>query len=486
MQAQTSASLPSSPAPAETGAPITVSPLEKFRPPAPAPKSPVAALVNVVLRGERDLLSLLPATAYTEMMTPLGRSRRGIVIVNRPDLVVKILADPEGIFPKNDLMVGALAPLVGDSIFVSDGERWRRQRRMIDPAFSHMRINRAFESMAAAIDDYETRLDEEAARGTPFSLDAAMSHLTADIICRTIFSRGLETQTARDVFDSFLVFERSVANVNLTALLFGRPWAKVEQPREVLDACARIRRHIGAMLAPRRAADAPAFDDIASAIIAAVDPETGERFSEEELIDQLGVFFLAGHETTASVLTWCFFIIAQLPAIAARMRAEIARIAGDGPIGFEAAKKLVFVRNVFREAARLYPPITFLPRVAARATDIGGRRIARGTMVMIAPWAIHRHRDLWPEPDRFDPDRFAPEREHEIEPGSYIPFGIGPRVCVGAAFATVEATLILARLVRRYDFAVENPEAVRPVARLTTRPKTEITARVRKQPPDAA
>jgi cytochrome P450 len=453
-----------------------------FRPPAPTPKSPVSALVNVVLRGERDLLSLLPDTAYSEMITPLGRSRRGIVIVNQPSLIVKILADAEGIFPKNDLMVGALAPLVGDSIFVSDGERWRRQRRMIDPAFSHMRINRAFDSMAAAIDEYEKRLDQAATVGARFSLDAAMSHLTADIICRTIFSRTLESQMARDVFDSFLVFERSVANVNLTSLLFGKPWAKVKQPEAVLEACRRIRLHIGAMLEPRRAENAPPLDDIAAAIIASVDAETGARFSEEELIDQLGVFFLAGHETTASVLTWCFFIIAEMPALAERMRAEIARITGDGPIGFEQVKKLTFVRNVFRETARLYPPITFLPRVAAQDTEIGGRPVPRGAMVMIAPWAIHRHRRLWSAPDVFDPDRFSPERETEIEPGSYIPFGIGPRVCVGAAFATIEATLILARLVRRYDFTVEDPESVRPVARLTTRPKDEITARARKRP----
>lgn len=452
---------------------------DSFRPPAPVPKSPVSALLNVVLRGERDLLSLLPDKAYDEMITPLGRSRRGILIVNEPSLVVKILADSEGIFPKNDLMVGALAPLVGDSIFVSDGERWRRQRRMIDPAFSHMRINRAFDSMAAAIDDYEMRLDASAETRAGFSLDAAMSHLTADIICRTIFSRTLESQMARDVFDSFLVFERSVANVNLGSLLFGKPWAKVRQPEPVLDACRRIRTHIGAMLEPRRNPQAPAFDDIAAAIIASVDSETGERFSEEELIDQLGVFFLAGHETTASVLTWCFAIIAEMPTLAPRMRAEIERIAGDGPIGFEQAKKLAFVRNVFRETARLYPPITFLPRVAACDTEIGGRRVARGTMVMIAPWAIHRHRRLWESPDRFDPDRFSSERENEIEAGSYIPFGIGPRVCVGAAFATIEATLILARLVRRYDFAIEQADRVRPVARLTTRPKDEITSRVR-------
>ena len=138
----------------------------------------------------------------------------------------------------------------------------------------------------------------------------------------------------------------------------------------------------------------------------------------------------------------------------------------------------MLVRNVFREALRLYPPITFIPRVALRDTELDGIAIKRGTMIMIAPWSIHRHELLWPNPDRFDPDRFAGERE--IIPGSYLPFGLGPRICVGAAFATIESALILARLIRRYDFEVESPDKVRPVARLTTKPARAIICRVRR------
>ncbi len=449
-----------------------------YTPPGPNPLSAVAGLVRTALGGEGNLLSLLPASAYKTPVGKLGWSRRTILIVNAPELTRGVMTDPNGVFPKNDLMVGALAPLVGESIFVSNGEAWRRQRRMVDPAFSSMRLNRAFSSMAAAVDDYEALLTERAARGEAFSLDLATSHLTADIICRTVFSTSLESQIARDVFEAFTVFERSVANVELKRLIFDPPFAEIPQHAKVLDACERIRRHLGQLIDRHVERGGAEFNDIATAVMAARDGPDGASFTREELIDQLGVFFLAGHETTASALTWAFFILSQQPAVVARMRAEIATVAGDGPIDIDQVKQLVFTRNVFRETLRLYPPLTFIPRVAAEATQIGPYSVKRGAMIMIAPWTIHRHRSYWRNPHAFDPDRFSPEREQELAPGAYLPFGMGPRICVGAAFATTESALILARLIRRFDFTVDAPGAVRPVARLTTRPAHQIMARV--------
>ena len=453
-----------------------------FRPPAPVPDTPVRSLLRVVRQGDGDLLSLVPREAYREPLTWLGYSRRSILLVNDATLCREILADAEGVFPKNDLMVDALEGLVGDSVFVSSGERWRRQRAMIDPAFSHMRVQSAFGSMVAAVDDYERHLDALAASGDPFSLDLAMSHLTADVICRTIFSESLASSVAREVFDDFLLFERSVASVNLWQLIAGKPWTHVPQPEHVRVACARIRSHIGDLLDPRLIAGAPPIDDIAQAVIDARDADTGEPFGREELIDQIGVFFLAGHETTASVLTWAFYVLSREPGIAARIREDVARVAGEGPIEFEHVRQLPFLKNVFREALRLYPPITFLPRVANRATTIGGRRVKRGAMIMISPWTAHRNERLWSEADRFDPDRFERDPEATGERrGPLMSFGIGPRVCVGATFATTEAVLILARLVRRYDIEALEPDKVRPVARLTTRPAFEIRCRLHRR-----
>ena len=452
-----------------------------YCPPRPQPLAAVVSLLRVIARGGGDLLSLLPAKAYRVETGWLGYSRRSILIVNAPELLREVLTDPTGIYPKNDLMVGALEPLVGNSIFVSSGDVWRRQRRMIDPAFSHMRLGKAFVSMSAAIDDYEQRLDGLAVSGEAFSLDLAMSHLTADIICRTVFSTSLQSQTAVDVFEAFTVFERTCAQVELKRLILDPPFAAIPQHAEVLEACDRIRRHLGDLVDTHLAATASAdhaYDDIASEVIAARDLATGDGFTRKELLDQLGVMFLAGHETTASALIWAFMILALQPAVMARLRAEVAEVAGDGPIQLEQVRRMPFVRNVFRETLRLYPPITFIPRVAAEDATIGRHRVKRGAMLMIAPWTIHRHRDYWKDPHAFDPDRFSPEREHELVPGAYLPFGLGPRVCVGAGFAQLEASLILARLCRRYDFQVIDAHKVRPVARLTTRPAQQLMCRV--------
>ena len=432
-------------------------------------------------QGDGDLLSLVPEEAYREPLTWLGYSRRSILLINDSELCRTVLADREAIFPKNDLMVGALEGLVGDSLFVSSGDTWRRQRQMIDPAFSHMRINTAFHSMVGAVDDYAALLDQHAEAGSDFSLDLAMSHLTADIICRTIFSQTLSSSIARDVFDDFLLFERSVASVNLRQLIFGKPWASVEQPAAVVAACARIRHHIGTLLDPRLAGNADAMDDIVAAVIAARDADTGKPFTREELIDQIGVFFLAGHETTASVLTWVFFVLSQQPAVADRIARDVNAVTGGEAVEFEHIRQLPFVRNVFREVLRLYPPITFIPRVALKATTIAGKRVKRGAMIMISPWTAHRNALLWENADRFDPERFDTDCPRQGDVGAHMSFGLGPRVCVGASFATTEAVLIIARLAQRYRFHTRNLQDIRPVARLTTRPATEIQVQVERR-----
>lgn len=451
---------------------------DAFVPPRPSKLWSVAALARTVKQGDGDLLSLLPGEAFRMDIGTLGYSRRSIFLLNDPALIKQVLSDDGSTFPKSDLMVNALEPLIGDSIFVTDGEKWRRQRAMIDPAFSHMRLSVAYASMQAAVEDRLKWLTEMAETRTAFSLDLAMSHLTADVICRTVFSISLDTTIAKDVFDDFVLFERDVAQVKIWRLIVDPAWTAAKQSDQVLSACERIRKHLGDLTDTHLGEGADQFDDIASAVIAARDKDTGAAFTRDELIDQLGVFFLAGHETSASALTWAFYILAVRPQIRARVRREVLDHIGTGPIAMEAVRKLPFVRSFFKEVLRLYPPITFMPRVAEQAVQLGRKRLRRGALVMIAPWTLHRHEKYWPDPDRFDAERFLGDREREIQPGTYIPFGQGPHTCVGAGFATLEAALIIASLVRDFDFEVVGEQSVRPVARLTTRPANEISVRV--------
>ena len=450
---------------------------ERYVPPKPHSLAALPALARVLWNGDGNLLELLPAAAYRFDVGNLGYSRRSTVLFNKPELVRHIMRDPDGIFPKSDLMVSALEPLIGDSIFVTDGAKWRRQRAMIDPAFSHMRISHAFTAMQGAVNSYVEHLKTVADRGETLSLDLAMSHLTADIICRTVFSTSLDSQVALDVFEDFTVFERSVAQVDIKRLIFQPAWSEVPQPEEVLAACRRIRAHLATLIDTHLVADSP-YNDIASDVIAARDRDTGNALTLAELIDQLGGFFLAGHETTASVLTWLFYIASQRPELVAQMREEVDRVVGAGEIDFATTKKLPFLRAVFRETLRLYPPITFMPRVALQDTIIGPRRLPRGALVMISPWTLHRHRDYWEAPHEFRPQRFLPANVDKLVDGAYIPFGQGPHTCVGAGFAQTESLLIIAELLRRFDFSTVDSARVRPAARLTTRPREQVFCRV--------
>ena len=200
---------------------------ELYIPPKPLSLWSVVALARVLWKGDGNLLELLPAAAYHFDVGNLGYSRRSTVLFNEPHAVREIMRDAEGVFPKSDLMVNALEHLIGDSIFVTDGERWKRQRAMIDPAFSHMRISHAFGAMKAAVDDHLLTLEEKAATEEAFSLDLAMSHLTADIICRTVFSTPLQTGVAVDVFEDFTLFERSAVQVDVLRLILKPAWSDI-------------------------------------------------------------------------------------------------------------------------------------------------------------------------------------------------------------------------------------------------------------------
>ena len=255
----------------------------------------------------------MPKIAYQTMIKEVGWTRRKIILVNDPEIVQHIMTAEVADYPKSDLMAGALAPLVRDSVFVSNGEVWERQRRVISPAFSHMRLGNAFTSMAAAIDLYEETFDRYAETGEEFSLEAAMSNLTADIICRTIFSKTLGGEAAQRVYKAFADFQDSVANVRVFRLWLGRAFDDISQPVAVTRAATEIREQIGVMLDEREADTRSDLSDIAGDIMKATDPRDGSAFTREELVDHIGVFFLAGHETTAGALAWAFYILAHQP-----------------------------------------------------------------------------------------------------------------------------------------------------------------------------
>lgn len=453
------------------------------RPPAPRLLGNLGTALRIMLQRRTDILGALPRRAYENQIGRREGRGRVIYLVNDPAAARDVMVDRVELFPKSSLFTEVLGPLVGEGAFVANGAVWRRRRDAIRPAFSQLALRAAFPAMQAAVDAAMLRLDALAQSRRVFELDAEMSHAAADVIFRTIFSQPIEAQEAGEVFEAFTRFQLLSDQIAPRRLFAASAALKATDAAEVERVSRRIRDLLGRVVDGRYAliarGEAPPRD-MAQAIIDARDPETGEALSREALIDELAVFFMAGHDTTASTLTWAWFILARQPETVARLRAEHAAVVGaDGRLSYEAAQeRLPFARAVVREVLRLYPPISFLAR-----SPIGEQKLRRWTVrpqdiLIVSPWVMGRHLNAWRDPDRFDPGRFV-EREGEAKaPEASFPFGMGPRVCPGQAFAMLESVLVLSRLTARYDLRPLRPGRVRPAGRVTVRPDHAIRCRV--------
>jgi cytochrome P450 len=441
-----------------------------YRPPAPVPKTALSGT-------DGDLLQILSAGFYRRMAVRLRGVDRDVVVINDPDEIKNVLSVSVDAFPKSDLMIAALDPLVGDGIFISNGAIWRRQRRMLEPALNQMRVRRMYPLMSASVTDFIARL-RALGSGAEVSLDSEMSFVALDVIFRTIFSRPVSADEAAEISATFSNYQDRAPQDAMVAL-FGNQGASEIPLGELTEIAAGIRSFIGRLVDERLSlSPQPLPDDILQAVIEARDPEDGSAFSREELVDQISVLFLAGHETSASVLTWCFFILSQQPQLAEKIRDDTIALAGGRPLGQDELGKAVAARDTFREALRLYPPVGFITRVSTSPATVGGYEIEAGTLIVISPWLMHRHEKYWKDPDIFDPERFSEARERDIVVGTYIPFGLGARVCTGRTIAMIEGPLVVAEVMRALRFAPLEPETVAPSFRLTVRPQASIRCKI--------
>ncbi|MBR9766307.1 MAG: cytochrome P450, partial [Rhodobacteraceae bacterium] len=403
-----------------------------------------------------------------EFRTPFFRS----FLVNQPDLVAEVLKKRPGDFPKSDRVAEGLRPILGNSVFLTNGATWQRQRRIIDPAFEGGRLRDTFGAMQAAALACADRL----APGE-VEIEAEASHAAADVIFRTLFSIPIEHEMAAEVFAQFRAYQQAQPIVNLAALIPLPRWMPRFLPRRARIAGRRIRALITALTEARLAeiAAGTAPDDLATKIMTTRDPETGETFTAAEMVDQVAIFFLAGHETSALALGWTLYLLATHPEWQERLAGEIA---AAGEIGFSDLSKLRLTRDVFRESLRLYPPVPMMVREAAQAERFRDRVVPKGSQIVLSPWHLHRHERIWEAPDVFDPARWQSENGRHGLREAYMPFSAGARVCTGAGFAMMEGVLLLAEILRRYRVEPVAGRMPEPVAHLTVRSRTGIWLRL--------
>ena len=427
----------------------------------------------------QDILSAQPARLYrawmAEFRTPFFRS----YLINQPDLIEEVLKARPMAFPKSDRVGEGLRPLLGRSVFLTNGDTWLRQRRIIDPAFEGGRLKDTVPQMWAAGDAAVARLAKGTGQGkAEIEIEAEMSHAAADVIFRSLFSLPIEDDVANAVFRAFRSYQRTQPILNAAAFVPLPRWVPRGHRARTRAAARRIRALITRMTAARMAeiAAGTAADDLATKIMTTPDPETGAVFDTAEMVDQVAIFFLAGHETSASALSWALYLLATHPEWQTRVAEEAAGLP-DAP-DFAALSRLRITRDVFREALRLYPPVPMMVRQTTGLETFRKRAIRTGSQIVLSPWHLHRHARLWDAPDAFDPGRWQTEAGKASARAAYLPFSAGPRVCTGAGFAMAEGTLLLALLVRAFRFEAVADRVPVPVAHLTVRAKDGIWMRV--------
>ncbi|GAA6178676.1 cytochrome P450 [Shimia sp. NS0008-38b] len=445
-------------------------------PPKPEPRPDKVSLRQYVKLFQKDLLSAQPQRLYrawmAEFRTPFFRS----YMINQPSLVQAVLKERPDDFPKSQRVSEGLKPLLGESVFLTNGETWKRQRRIIDPAFEGGRLRDTFPAMWAAGQAAIARLDRF--DGQVVEIEEETSHAAADVIFRTLFSIPIEHEVAGRVFEEFRTYQRSAPIVNLGAFFPLPRWFPRFFRKDTKRTAVSIRKLITQLTAERMAAIASGMapDDLATKIMTTVDPESGKSFDANEMVDQVAIFFLAGHETSASALAWALYLCALYPEWQEKISQEAAELSED----FASISKQRTCRDVFREALRLYPPVPMMVRENTCPENFRDRDISVGSQVVISAWHLHRQERLWDNPDGFDPTRWQTENGKTCARDAYIPFSAGSRVCTGAGFAMVEGVLMLSMILKHFKVTPVGDPPV-PIAHLTVRSRDGINLRLERR-----
>ncbi|HDV8157069.1 TPA: cytochrome P450 [Campylobacter jejuni] len=432
----------------------------------PKPYKNKASTLLTFLLKRRSWLDGLYERSYKMQTGYVKMPNFDLYVINDTKEVKRMMVDEVREFPKSAFLHELLSPLLGESIFTTNGEVWKKQRELLRPSFEMTRINKVFNLMSEAVADMMDRFNKYPNHAI-IEVDEAMTFITADVIFRTIMSSKLDEEKGKKILNAFVTFQEQSVHTAMRRMFRFPKWLSY-----VLGDCKRakagdvIRRVLSDIIKPRYdMADNAEFEDILGSLLLVVDADTNKRFSFEEILDQVAMLFLAGHETTASSLTWTLYLLSLYPKEQEKAYEEIIQVLQGGAIEISHLRQFKYLTNIFKESLRLYPPVGFFAREAKKDTQVRDKLIKKGSGVVIAPWLIHRHEEFWTNPHGFNPSRF----EGEYKKDAYLPFGVGERICIGQGFAMQEAILILANILKTYKLELEEGFVPDVVGRLTVR-----------------
>ena len=424
--------------------------------------------------ARRNVLEIIPDVATRQPIVS-GRTGKRWHMVMDPEANRRILRDAVGNYPKSDVTKLILSPAIGDSLFIAEGQHWHWQRRAAAPAFSLRNVQALAPVMTAAAEAASDRLTAQAGRAA--NLFDEMITATFDVISDVTFSGGeaFDKDAVHKAIDAYI---GQTAKVSILDVIGAPTW--VPRPSRMVSASAltQMKQVADAAIDERRKTGPRPVPDLLDLLLEGEDPETKRQMNTAELRDNLLTFIVAGHETTALSLAWSLYLCAFDQGVQDRARAEVQAVLGNRAATVADLPKLKYVRQIVDEALRMYPPAAFLSRTAKAADTLCGREVRPGDTVMLPIYALHRNHLLWDNPDAFDPDRFADPKV--IDRFAYLPFGDGPRICIGASFALQEAVIVLATLLARFRFTRISGKEPKPVLILTLRPEGGVWLTVEK------
>jgi cytochrome P450 len=441
----------------------------RFRPPAPIPHTQRMNALQLLLAVRRNPVASWGTWHFEEPFVQARTILGDTLVVNDPAMLRHVLLDNVLNYPKSDIARRVLSPAgAKDGLLTSEGETWRRMRQTLAPIFAPRNVDRLAQAVQARAEATAQRLAAIPVGGK-VDAGAEMARATFEVMSATLFSDGI-TKGPEAFGKALNRYLHTVGRIDPLDLLGAPDWIPRLGRFQGRDAIAFFETEVAATIKQRREAvargDAP--HDLLTLLIQASDPETGLGISDAEVASHVITFIVAGHETTSNALAWTLYLLAKHPEVRAKVEAEAAE-AERHPIA-EWPDRLIWTRAVIEEAMRLYPPAATLSRQAVAEDRIGEVKVPKGALVIISPYLIHRHKKLWDAPDYFMPERFLPGARERIDRFQYMPFGQGPRICIGVRFAMLEAVVILATLVKHVKLDWPSRQAVQPLERITLRP----------------
>jgi cytochrome P450 len=440
-----------------------------FRPPAPAPQQGRLGLLRLLATLKRNPLECWSEEFFEAPIATVKLPLMRAHLVHDPACIKHVLVDNAGNYRKDPIQRRILASGLGDGLLSVEGARWETQRRTLAPLFARRGVASFTQAMCEAVDQLSERWQSHKP-GQAIDVAAEMTRLTLNVLALTIFSDGIAGDYEEFRLAMNAYFD-AIGRIDAFDLLGVPEFVPRPGRRSLSRTMLYFEDVIDKIIETRRRwleASTEVPQDLLTLLLRALDPSTGRPMSLREVRSNILTFLSAGHETTANTLAWSIFLLSQAPAWYARVRKEADRELSTDRAGL--LERLVTTKAVVEEALRLYPPIAALSRMSEQADMLGEFPIKPHTLIVIAPYVLHRHRRLWDDPDVFDPSRFLDPARANIPRFAYLPFGAGPRTCIGSSFALQEATIVLASLVHRFDMALLPDARVWPVQKITLRP----------------